>query len=84
MSSEDHKNLLRVISEYLPEAGTALGADSDDVQTIRDTIGATFKVSNPGGGVLPADATLLSVFKKGLEAFPPPPKQPRSGRAQSE
>ena len=69
MSSEDHKNLLRVISEYLPEAGAALGADSDDVQTIRDTIGATFKVSNPGGGVLPADATLLSVFMKGLEAL---------------
>lgn len=69
MSSEEHKNLLRVISEYLPEAGTALGADSDDVQTIRDTIGTTFKVSNAGGSVLPGDATLLSIFKKGLESL---------------
>jgi small glutamine-rich tetratricopeptide repeat-containing protein alpha len=68
MSAERHNSLLRAISEYLAFAGKDCGADADDVETIRDTLHATFKLDQ-GSNVLPAGTSLVDVFEKGLESL---------------
>jgi small glutamine-rich tetratricopeptide repeat-containing protein alpha len=69
MSENQHKHLLWAISGYLPRAGEVCKADAEDVDTIIDTLHATFKVKATEPGILPPGKTLLDVFQKGLEAF---------------
>ena len=69
MSEKQHKHLLSAISEYLPRAGQVCKADAEDVDTIIDTLHATFKVEAAEPGILPPGKSLLDVFQKGLEAF---------------